>query len=119
MKREFKKINGQKRFFPRVLNTPEAMRYFRKAKKAGLIDEDFHITTTYRLFAYFASKMSDKLQLAKRTMSDGDHVSAWKPFEQLFEIKRGCLKEGRKSMLKEKDTFTPKGYQIVDKIFSK
>ena len=100
-----------------ILASPEAKVYFKKAIKAGLMDKDYNVTCTYRLFAYFASRMSEKLGITKRRLADGSMANKWKPYELMFGIKRGSLREGRKSMMKEKGAFTPKGYQIVDKIF--
>ncbi|HAE24968.1 MAG: hypothetical protein II122_05370 [Bacteroidaceae bacterium] len=100
-----------------ILASAEAKVYYKKAIKAGLLDKDYNVTCTYRLFAYFASRLSEKLGITKRRLADGSLANKWKPYEVKFGIKKGTLREGRKSMIKEKGTFTPKGYQIVDRMF--
>ena len=62
---------------PDVLATPEAMRLWRKAQKAGYVDEQFQPLISKPLSAVLAAEMARRLDIRDR----------WKPFELLWNRK--------------------------------
>ena len=62
---------------PDVLATPEAMRLWRKAQKAGYVDEHFQPLISKPLSAVLAAEMARRLNIRDR----------WKPFELLWNRK--------------------------------
>ena len=65
---------------PDVLATPEAMRLWRKAQKAGYVDEQFQPLISKPLSAVQAAEMARRLDIRDR----------WKPFELLWNRKNMC-----------------------------
>ena len=64
-------------YIPDVLATPEAMRLWRKAQKAGYVDEQFQPLISKPLSAVLAAEMARRLDIRDR----------WKPFELLWNRK--------------------------------
>ena len=84
---------------PPKLSTPEAMKYWKKAQEAGLVDEHYQWLETKVLLACFAKEMSDRFDLGKGTNSDGSKRINWKIFENLFGESnlRGALNDLKKT----------------------
>ena len=84
---------------PPELSTPEAMKYWKKAQEAGLVDEQYKWLETKVLLACFAKEMSDRFNLGKGTNSDVSKRRNWKIFEDLFDILglRGALNDLKKT----------------------
>lgn len=84
---------------PPELSTSEAMEIWKKAQKAGLVDEQYKWLGTKVLLACFAKEMSDRFNLGKGTNSDGSKRINWKIFENLFGISnlRGALNDIKKT----------------------
>lgn len=84
---------------PPELSTPEAMKYWKKAQEAGLVDEHYQWLETKVLLACFAKEMSDRFDLGKGTNSDGSKRINWKIFENLFGVSnlRGALNDLKKT----------------------
>lgn len=84
---------------PPELSTSEAMEIWKKAQKAGLVDEQYKWLETKVLLACFAKEMSDRFNLGKGTNSDGSKRINWKIFENLFDILglRGALNDLKKT----------------------
>ena len=84
---------------PPELSTSEAMEIWKKAQKAGLVDEQYKWLKTKVLLACFAKEMSDRFNLGKGTNSDGSKRINWKIFENLFDILglRGALNDLKKT----------------------
>ncbi len=78
-KTTFQKTNTttetQNKQLPDVLNTDDARKYWKKAKEAGFIDENYNFIGTKYQMAYFAELMGEKLGLKHK----------WKPFTELWE----------------------------------
>lgn len=84
---------------PPELSTPEAMKYWKKAQEAGLVDEHYQWLKTKVLLACFAKEMSDRFDLGKGANSDGSKRINWKIFENLFGESnlRGALNDLKKT----------------------
>lgn len=101
---------------PDCLNTPEALKYFAQARELGLIDDDYKWLKGLQLLACFAREMSLKLGLGKGINSNGTSRVGWRPFEALFKIKKGKLRQNYNDI--QKTGQQPKGYELIDKIFN-
>ena len=62
---------------PAILATPEAMRLWKKAQRAGYVDEHFQPLLSKKLSAVLAAAMARRLDIRDR----------WKPFELLWNRK--------------------------------
>lgn len=110
-----KEENNDQLVFPKELNTDIAKSYFKKAIDAGLMDNAYNWEKGLQLLSCFAQKMSDTLNMGKGINSDGTKRIAWKPFEELFNIKKGKLRSNFNDI--QKSGCYPSDMQKVDKIF--
>ena len=102
---------------PSVLNNDRASMYFAKAVEAGLMNEKFEWLKTKFLLACFCKELSNELDLGKGCNSDGGKRLCWKPFEQLFNAKKGSLRASLNDI--QKTGNNPIGIEIIDAIFEK
>ncbi|MBQ7690407.1 MAG: hypothetical protein IJT30_04335 [Muribaculaceae bacterium] len=80
------------RELPSELDTEQARKYFASAVAAGLMNEQYKWLASQSLLACFCREMSVNLDLGKGYSSEGQKRLSWKPFEQLFGIKKGALR---------------------------
>lgn len=100
---------------PDELNTEQAKKYFALAVKAGLMTEQYKWLKSQRLLAFFAQEMSLKLGLGKGMTNNKTPRLRWKPFEVLFGIEKGHLRQSMNDF--KKDLQEPLGIEIVTTIF--
>lgn len=99
---------------PSELDNDRAKEYFAKAVEAGLMSEQFEWLTTQALLACFCREMSLNLDLGKG-YSEGQKRLSWKPFEQLFNIKKGSLRGSLNDI--QKTGQDPIGIEKINAIF--
>lgn len=105
-----------KKQIPEELLPDEAKRIFDKATRAGLIIREGDICqwdNTKQLLAYFAEKMSLSFNLGKSR--NGEPTINWKLFESMFNVSN--LKNAKNDWMKIYTTFTPTGFEKVNKLF--
>lgn len=102
---------------PDELNTEESKKYLERAIKLGLMNERYEWLKGKQLCAYFASEMSKRLKLGKGIVGgkDGSTRTSWKPFEELFGIENGKLRQNMNDI--QKTNVYPMGWELVDKVF--
>lgn len=97
---------------PKELQTEAAKNYIVEAFKKGLLkftDGHFVWTKTTQLLACFAREMSIELKMGK-----GDRIS-WKPFEETFGLKKGCLRLSFNDI--QKTGQNPYGVELINECF--
>lgn len=103
---------------PTVLEHEDAKAIFARAESAGLIKVSGLSYEwkggTKQLLAYFAEKVSIKLNLSKKLDKDGKKTINWRVFEIVFDVKN--LKDAKNDWLKYNTKFTPNGFEEIDKI---
>lgn len=102
--------NAKADAMPKVLQSPEADKYFQRAIESRLMSEDYKWLDGLQMLACFAEAMSRTLHLGK-----GERIS-WKPFETLFGIPYGKLRSNLNDI--HKTGSTPKNERILDEIFA-
>lgn len=100
---------------PSELDTERARKYFTRAVEAGLMSEQFEWQASQVLLACFCREMSLKLDLGKGYNSEGQKRLSWKPFEALFDIKKGALRASLNEI--QKTGQDPIGIEKVNSIF--
>lgn len=104
---------------PIELSHPKAKKILKKAVETGFceVQGDFYKwNESKQLLAYFAEKMSLYLELKKGNLDkDGKQKIYWKPFEQLFRVKR--IQSAKASWLKLYSTFNPPDFERIDLLF--
>ena len=103
------------RELPSVLDTEQARIYFARAVEAGLMSEQYKWLASQALLACLCREMSIKLDLGKGYNSNGQKRLSWKPFEQLFGIKKGALRASLNDI--QKTGQDPLGIEKVNDIF--
>lgn len=112
---------------PKELNTDKAKQLLERAVKAGLIDD----TNGYKwlesdtLLAYFVEKSSDYLGLSKgeyqsvegKNKTESKKRISWKPFEALFKLKGGKLRNDKKNYYLKENDWLPTGHEKIDALF--
>ena len=105
---------------PEQLKTDEAVKIFQQAIDAKLIEktnEGLKWKETNQLLAYFATKLSDRFNLSTKLNKDGNKTTAWKPFEELFNLKEGTLKVAKQNWMRLNLDFEPTGFEKVKVLF--
>ena len=100
---------------PQELNTDRAKEIFAKAVEAGLMSKDYEWLASKSLLACFCREMSVKLDLGKAYNSGGQKRLVWKPFEQLFNAKKGSLRASLNDI--QKTGQNPIGIEKINAIF--
>ena len=103
---------------PQELKTDEAKKYIQKAVKIGVVEYTkigIKWNGTKQLLAYFAEKMSIKLNLSNRFDNTGNRAVCWKPFEKMFNVYN--LREAKQNWLRLNTRFEPTGFENINKIF--
>lgn len=103
------------RKLPSELDTEQARKYFARAVVAGLMSEQYKWRASKRLLACFCREMCIKLDLGKGCNAEGQKRLSWKPFEQLFSIKKGALRASLNDI--QKTGQDPIGIEKVNAIF--
>lgn len=103
---------------PEELNTDEAKKYIQKAVNIGVVEyteSGVKWNGTKQLLAYFAEKMSIRLNLSNKFYNTGKKAVCWKPFEKMFGM---CnLREAKQNWLRLYTRFEPTGFENINKIF--
>jgi hypothetical protein len=99
--------------FPIELMGKQAKEYLQAGINAGLMGADYQWLKTKGLAAYFASKMTDALNMSKAQSGDKKY-NRWQPFEKLWGYKELRLSYNE---FKNKTGDLPREYKIVDAIF--
>lgn len=103
---------------PEKLNTDEAKKYIQKAVNIGVVEyteSGVKWNGTKQLLAYFAEKMSIRLNLSNKFYNTGNKAVCWKPFEKMFGV---CnLREAKQNWLRLNTRFEPTGFENINKIF--
>lgn len=94
---------------PEGLDTPEANKYWQRAKELGLIDEGYKWQRGQQLLSCFCREMSNRLKLGK-----GERVN-WKIFEPVFGVKPDRLRGNYNDI--QKTGQQPIGSDDIDKVF--
>ena len=100
---------------PTELDTEQARKYFTRAVNAGLMSEQDKWLASQALLACFCREMSVKLDLGNGYNAEGQKRLSWKPFEQLFGIKKGALRASLNDI--QKTGQDPTGIEKVNDIF--
>ena len=103
---------------PESLKTDEAIIVFQRAIDGKLIintSNRLKWNETKQLLAYFATRVSEKFCLSKKTDKEGKKTTAWKTFETLFDEKG--LKDAKQNWMRLYTEFSPNGYERVDALF--
>lgn len=100
---------------PSELDSESAKKYFAKAVGADLMTKQYKWLKTKALLAWFCSEMSKKLDLGKGEIGFGQKRISWKPFEQLFNVKKGSLRGSLNDI--QKTGRSPIGKEKVEAIF--
>lgn len=100
---------------PSELDNERARGYFAKAIEAKLMSKQFEWLASQALLACFARDMSLKLGLNKAKNSDGSNRISWQPFEVLFGLESGRLKQSLNDI--QKTGQEPIGIETVNVIF--
>lgn len=100
---------------PTELNTDRAKEIFAKVVEAGLMSKEYEWLASKSLLACFCREMSVKLDLGKAYNSDGQKRLVWKPFEQLFNAKKGSLRASLNDI--QKTGQNPIGIEKINAIF--
>lgn len=117
--KEPKTIN---KIIPHKLNTEEANKIFQRAINAGLMKENFIWLDTLQLLAYFVERTSHYLKLTTKMDKDGNIVTLWYPFEELFQYKgkiegRNKIKNAKQNWMRLNTKFKPTGFEKIDILF--
>ena len=91
------------------LKTDKAQRYFSKAIELGLMSPEYKWLMGLQLLACFVREMNIHLELDK-----GGRIS-WRPFEVLFELKKGKLRSNYNDI--QKTGQSPLKIELVDEVF--
>lgn len=102
---------------PSVLKNDKASEYFAKAMKVGLMNEKYEWLGSNFLLACFCRELSINLDLGKGRNSNGEKRVCWKPFEQLFNVKKGSLRVSLNDI--QKTGNDPIGIEKIDALFEK
>ncbi len=107
---------------PHKLKTKEADEIFQRAINAGFMNEKFEWLDTLQLLAYFAEKMSHHLDLTTKMDKDGNIVTLWQPFENLFQYKGkkegvNKIKNAKQNWMKSNTKFEPTRFEKIDILF--
>ena len=97
------------RLLPAELNNDDFKKILSKAIEKGLIDDNYKWLKGMQLLACFCHDVSQKLTLGK-----GGRI-AWKPFEELFGIKKGTLRSNYNDI--QKTGQNPSDIALVDSVF--
>lgn len=94
---------------PERLNTPEANKYWQRAKDLGLIDDDYRWQQGLQLLSCFCYEMSRHLKLGK-----GERVN-WQIFAPVFDVRPERLRGNYNDI--QKTGQQPHGFDVIDKVF--
>ena len=100
---------------PQELNTDRARAIFAKAVEAALMSKDYEWLASKSLLACFCREMSVKLDLGEAYNSGGQKRLVWRPFEQLFNAKKGSLRASLNDI--QKTGQNPIGIEKINAIF--
>lgn len=96
--------NTTTKILPDELSTPDAMKIWNKAKKAGWINEDYTFNGTKYQMAYAAEIMGNALKLKFK----------WKPFQSLWK----CNKLAQTRYESKERIGKVKGQKEIEEVFS-
>ncbi len=100
---------------PQELDNDTAKKYFARAIEKGLMNKQYKWLKSQLLLAFFAQEMSLKLGLGKGFTNNKTPRLSWQPFETLFGIEKGHLRQSMNDY--KKDLQEPIGLEKVLEIF--
>ncbi len=105
---------------PKQLATEEAKYLLEKAINSEIVtisNGNYNWNRNVQLCSYFADRASHYLNLSKTMDKNGNLTTSWQPFEVLFHLKEGSLKNAKQNWMRLYNAFEPSGFEEIDLLF--